>query len=113
MAKKQNILFASKASRLRWIVLAAIVASAFSIDFLLKREVSSKVSDAWIAACDDTKSTVACLGRVETHHPKCFELAYSSMIMTFGRTRWESFKLLDYEACMNRDKAGKPSDIEI
>jgi len=103
MLKKQNIFLASRASRLRWFMLAVIVASALSVDYLLSREISKQVSDAWLTACDESKSTVACLGRIETHHDRCFDLAYSSMILTFGRRRWESFKLNEYEACMNRD----------
>lgn len=113
MNTRGSIFLASKASRLRWAVLAVIVASAFSVDYFLKRDISGKVGDAWVTACDESKTTVACLERVATHHPRCFDLAYRSMMFTFGRNRWESFKLLEYEACMNRDPAASPPEIGI
>lgn len=113
MNTRGNIFLASKASRLRWAMLAIIVASAFSVDYFLKRDISGKVSNAWVTACDESKTTVACLERVASHHSECFDLAYESMMLTFGRNRWESFKLLDYEACMNRDRGAKAKDIGI
>jgi len=112
MTKPNSIFFASRTSRLRWLVLALIVACAFSIDYLLKRDISTKVSEVWVAACDESMTTMACLDRVSTHHDDCFELAYESMIFTFGRKRWESFKLLEYEACMNRVRSQGVSDVE-
>ena len=108
-----SIFLASKASRLRWTVLAVIVGCAFSVDYFLERDISGKVSDAWLQACDESKTTVACLERIATHHPGCFDLAYESMMFTLGRNRWESFKLLEYEACMNRDRAAQPPEIGI
>lgn len=113
MARPQSIIFASKASRLRWLVLAVIVGCAFSVNYFLKREISGQVSDVWLSACDESESTVTCMGRVETHHEKCFARSYTSMIFTFGRQRWESFKLLDYEACMNRDEPSEAASLVI
>lgn len=113
MSTRGSIILASKASRLRWAMLAIIVACAFSVDYFLKRDISGKVSEAWITACDESKTTVACLERVATHHSGCFDLAYESMMFTFGRDRWESFRLLEYEACMNRDRETKPAAIGI
>ncbi|MGR9090409.1 MAG: hypothetical protein ACU85U_07505 [Gammaproteobacteria bacterium] len=113
MNTRGSIFLASKASRLRWAVLAIIVASAFSVDYFLKRDISGKVSEAWVSACDESRTTVACLERIATHHPRCFGLAYESMMFTFGRNRWESFRLLDYEACMNRDQLVTPLEIGI
>lgn len=104
MSNSKGVILASKASKLRWIVLAIIVGFGFSADFLLKRDVSSQVSDAWFASCSKLLAAEKCQARVQSQHAACFDLAYTSMIFTFGRERWESFKLLDYEACMNRDK---------
>ena len=94
-------------------MLAIIVASAFSVDYFLRRDISGKVSEAWIAACDESKTTMACLDRIATHHAGCFDIAYESMIFTFGRKRWESFRLLEYEACMNREQAASSPELGI
>lgn len=103
MPKSDSVLFASKASRLRWVMLALIVAVAFSFDHLLQRDIRAQVAKAWLDSCVQTIALGQCEGRVATHHVGCFDLAYTSMIFTFGRDRWESFRLVDYEACMNRD----------
>ncbi len=102
MSKKPSIFFASKSSRLRWIVLALLVGSAFSIDHLLSRDIGKQVKRTWIDSCAQSQLLNKCEQRTVSHHSGCFESAYRSMIFTFGRDRWESFKLLDYEACMNR-----------
>ncbi len=102
MSGSKRIVLASKGSILRWSVLALIVGSGFSVEYLLKRDISNQVSAAWADACAESLSTQICVERVATHHGDCFGLAYTSMIFTFGRERWNSFKLIDYEACMNR-----------
>ena len=103
MPKSRSIVFGSKASRLRWAILVVIVAFGFSADFLLKRDIGAKVNSAWLESCAQSLAMAQCEERLGTHHAGCFNLAYTSMIFTFGRERWESFRLIDYEACMNRD----------
>lgn len=88
---------------MRWSVLALIVVCGFSVEYLLKRDISKQISQAWADACAESLSTRVCVERVADHHGDCFGLAYTSMIFTFGRERWDSFKLIDYEACMNRE----------
>jgi len=105
MSKSRSIFFATHASKLRWTVLALLVGVAFSVDIFMERSIREQVRESWVNACDQSLSLALCERRTDTHHVKCFELAYTSMIFTFGRQRWESFKLLDYEACMNRDDA--------
>jgi hypothetical protein len=105
MSKSRSIFFATHASKLRWTVLALLVGLGFSADFLLERSIQGQVREAWLEACDQSLSPSLCERRTDTHHSRCFDLAYTSMIFTFGRQRWESFELIDYEACMNRDEA--------
>ena len=99
-----NVVLATKSSQLRWIILIIIVGFAFSADFLLKRSISAKVQGAWETACVDAMTDEACRRRSQSHHSGCFDLAYTSMVFTLGRDRWESFMLIDYEACMNHDE---------
>jgi hypothetical protein len=98
----QRIFFASKASRLRWVLLGLLVAFGFSADFLLERDISKQVRRAWLDACVRSLPLGVCEQRARSHHSGCFEPAYTSMVFTFGRQRWESFELMNYEACMNR-----------
>ena len=103
MSGSKRIVLASKGSILRWSVLALIVVCGFSVEYLLKRDISKQISGAWADACAESFSIRVCVERVATHHGDCFGVAYTSMIFTFGRERWDSFKLIDYEACMNRE----------
>lgn len=104
MSGWKQIILATKSSQLRWLILILIVGCAFSADYVLKREISGQVRGAWEAACQESLTAQACETRSHSHHPGCFELAYTSMIFTLGRERWESFMLIDYEACMNHDE---------
>lgn len=103
MSKLQSIFFASKASKVRWVILALIVGFGFSADFLLARDIGKQVRHSWLDSCVRSIPLGTCEGRAESHHAGCFDSAYTSMIFTFGRERWESFELMDYEACMNRN----------
>jgi hypothetical protein len=104
MTRSSKVVLATKSSRLRWLILAVIVVSAFSLDYFLQRDISNKVRAAWHDACVQSLSDRLCEDRIKSHHPECFKLAYTSMIFTLGRSRWESFELINYEACMNRDE---------
>ena len=103
MGKSKRVILGSKGSSLRWLVLGLIIVLAFSIDALLKRDVNKQIRLAWMAACAENLDAELCEQRIIRNHDGCFDLAYTSMIFTFGRDRWDSFKLIDYEACMNRD----------
>jgi hypothetical protein len=105
MSQAPKVVLATKSSRLRWVILAVIVVSAFSMDYLLQRNISKEVRTAWHDACGQSVSDQLCENRVNSHHAGCFELAYTSMIFSLGHSRWESFELIDYEACMNRAEA--------
>ncbi len=111
MSGSKKIVLASKGSILRWSVLALIVICGFSVEYLLKRDINKQVGAVWMSACAESLSTLVCAGRVATHHRGCFDLAYTSMIFTFGRERWDSFKLIDYEACMNRESVDRAAPI--
>ena len=94
-------------STVRWIVVATVVGSVFLVDYMLKSDVSDKVSDAWNEACIQQVSVMACLERIDQYHKPCFDHSYTSMLMRFGNSRWEAFKLDIYERCMetgNRDE---------
>ncbi|MDA0824135.1 MAG: hypothetical protein O3C28_17190 [Proteobacteria bacterium] len=104
MTHSSKVILATRSSRLRWLILAVIVVSAFSLDYFLQRDISSKVRAAWHDACVQSLSNRLCEYRVNSHHAECFKLAYTSMIFTLGRSRWESFELINYEACMNSDE---------
>ncbi|MFT4561934.1 MAG: hypothetical protein ACI9BW_001677 [Gammaproteobacteria bacterium] len=105
MSQSSKVVLATKSSRLRWVILVVIVGFAFSADYLLTRDISSKVRTAWQDACMESVTDRLCESRVISHHSGCFQLAYTSMIFALGRSRWESFELINYEACMNREEA--------
>ena len=109
MSNSNKIVLATKSSQIRWLILAVIVVFAFSADYLLQRDIRTQVRQAWLVACAESMSPQRCEARVETHQDVCFDGAYTSMIFTLGRSRWESFKLIDYESCMNRES----SDISV
>ena len=104
MAGWKQVVLATKSSQLRWLILILIVGFAFSADYFLKRQITGQVHSAWLAACQESMTEQACRTRAHSHHQGCFDLAYTSMIFTLGRSRWESFMLIDYEACMNHDE---------
>lgn len=95
-------------SLMRWLVVGAIILSVFSVDFLLQREIATTVSDAWNEACISQMSAAACMARVDSHHESCFEESYSSMLLRFGSSRWESLEIENYEACMGRTRITEP-----
>ncbi len=96
-------------SLMRWAVVGTIVSSVYLVNYFLEKDVSGKVSDAWQEACVSQLSAAACIARIETHHENCFGSAYSSMLMTFGNSRWESFKVGVYENCMDQQPIVAPS----
>ena len=102
MPGSDKVVFGSKGSRLRWGILASIVVFAMGADYLLKRDIREQVRSAWLEACVQALPRATCEARARSHHSECFAPAYRSMMFTFGRDRWESFNLMDYEACMNR-----------
>jgi hypothetical protein len=97
-------------SVMRWLVVGTIIATVFLADHYLGKNVSTKLSEAWYEACATGTSAAACLGRVDSHHDDCFESSYSSMLMTFGQSRWDALKIEAYENCMAGEKAVESSD---
>jgi hypothetical protein len=103
MSGWKQVVLATKSSQLRWLILILIVACAFSADYWLTRDISGQVRSAWVDACEESITRQVCEERSQSHHSGCFDLAYTSMIFSLGRARWESFMLIDYESCMNHD----------
>ncbi|MEM7467471.1 MAG: hypothetical protein AAF387_11365 [Pseudomonadota bacterium] len=99
-----------KLSTFRLLVIGVIVASVFLTDHFLKQDVSDKLADAWQEACISQISVSACAARIETHHQRCFEPSYSSMLLRFGSSRWEALKITQYEDCMSEDYEPRPQD---
>ncbi|MGR8947837.1 MAG: hypothetical protein ACU84Q_07310 [Gammaproteobacteria bacterium] len=88
-------------SVMRWLVVGSIVASVFLADYFLKKDISAQVSEAWNEACVTQLAASVCFARIESHHKKCFDPAYSSMLMRFGKSRLEALKIMQYEQCMS------------
>jgi hypothetical protein len=91
-------------SVMRVLVVGTIISIVFLADHFLRKNVSIEVSDAWYEACTSGTSAAACLGRVGSHHDRCFAPSYSSMLMRFGKSRWDSLKIEEYENCMASDE---------
>jgi hypothetical protein len=96
-------------SLMRWLVVGSIILSVFLVDFFLQKEISNEVSAAWSDACISQVSAAACMARIDSHHKSCFESNYSSMLMRFGGSRWESLKIEEYEVCMGEERIMEPA----
>ena len=96
-------------SLMRWLVVGSIILSVFLVDFFLQKEISSTVSEAWSEACISQISAAGCIARVDSHHDGCFEASYSSMLLRFGGSRWESLEIENYEACMGETPITEPA----
>ena len=84
----------------RFLVIIVIVATIFLADYFLKEDVSDEVAKAWTEACQARLSNLSCQDRMRVMHKQCFADAYTSMMLTFGQNRWQSFQLTQYEDCM-------------
>lgn len=88
-------------SLMRWVVVGSIISSVFLADYFLKKDISEQVAEAWNEACISQFSVAACIARVDSQHDGCFDGAYRSMLVTFGKSRWDSLKIDAYENCMS------------